>query len=578
MDRRGLVPDCSPLTRRIIYALILASSVCALYAQASGFSYLRLDDWGYTAGCPFVSGGLSLANICEAFTRFRYGGMWMPLTYISYAADLAIFGASWHAHHAVNILIHAANAVLAFFFIRMLVRRYDAWGDFACFAFVLFWAVHPQRVEAVAWIAARKDLLWTGLALAAFICTLRGRMAGALLACTGACLSKPSAMCVPALVLLICWREKRLCGIRKILPWLVPMLIVACFAAITAIRAQSNPEGMMPTPRAVDDTFYSRLFSAFSSVGLYAANLVWPREVYFDYMSIANGWWLAIAAAAVVAALFWRCRSWRGDIAFAALFFFVAIAPVSGIAGNYGDNPRADRFIYLASLAASFIFASALAAIENRTMRRCAAVGALMLSFACAAVAAIVTASYRNDVSAFTRTLAFEPDHWRALQHLGSEYAGRLGRTDEGVDMLRLSMRISPRDSTAELLAYVLACRGEKNDAPEIIRLCRKAAKHPQLDRRGMMAESLGIVAMWQSRPHDALKYFKASIAAPDRFYKSDEAKFRLADAYREIGENENALAILRALALSDDKSTRRRALEAAEKIFFAAEAGDLEL
>ena len=94
------------------YSLIVLA-VLAVFARAVGFSYIGLDDAGYTFRNPFVATGFSWANIVECFTNFRHGGIWMPFTYISYMIDMdasRITGMQLSTcMHLVNVLLHVLN-------------------------------------------------------------------------------------------------------------------------------------------------------------------------------------------------------------------------------------------------------------------------------------------------------------------------------------------------------------------------------------------------------------------------------------------------------------------------------------
>ena len=70
--------------------LFFVGGVLALYARCIFFSFIGLDDAAYTFRNPFVAGGLSVPNIVEAFTNLRHGGIWMPVTYVSYMLDSSI--------------------------------------------------------------------------------------------------------------------------------------------------------------------------------------------------------------------------------------------------------------------------------------------------------------------------------------------------------------------------------------------------------------------------------------------------------------------------------------------------------
>ena len=186
------------------YALIVLA-VLAVFARAVGFSYIGLDDAGYTFRNPFVATGFSWTNVTECFTNFRHGGIWMPITYISYMIDMDVsritgmqLSAWMHLH---NVLFHALNTVLLLYLIRRLAAAVGRNGcSLPVLLAVLFWALHPMRVEPVAWIACRKELLWVFFTLGGLVFWLKYltasvrndaakmSLASAFLSCVAACL------------------------------------------------------------------------------------------------------------------------------------------------------------------------------------------------------------------------------------------------------------------------------------------------------------------------------------------------------------------------------------------------------
>ena len=134
-------------------AAVLAVVTLVLFWPAAHFDYINFDDYLYVSENPMVTAGLTWAGVQQAFTTI-HEQWWLPLLWLSYMADIAVFGAGPHGHHLVNILLHAVNTVLLFgVLFRMTGSRWRS-----AFVATLF-AWHPTRVEAVAWIAARKDVL-----------------------------------------------------------------------------------------------------------------------------------------------------------------------------------------------------------------------------------------------------------------------------------------------------------------------------------------------------------------------------------------------------------------------------------
>ena len=139
-------------------AFAICLVVFLVYLQTYSFEFLRFDDQDYTFLCPFVKDGLSWVNVKSAFCSFRHAAIWMPLTYIAYMFDISLFGSGMGAHHLVNAAIHAVNSVL-FYWLLVGVFGRTKNGVVIVLLSTLLWALHPMRVEPVAWVAGRKELL-----------------------------------------------------------------------------------------------------------------------------------------------------------------------------------------------------------------------------------------------------------------------------------------------------------------------------------------------------------------------------------------------------------------------------------
>ena len=137
-------------------------------------------------------------------------GNWHPLTWLSHMVDYSLFGHAAGYHHLVNVAIHLINSILVFFLARRLCALGPI-GNTTLIALVsaMVFAVHPLRVESVAWIAARKDLLYALFFLVSIGFYLRHRMGeryayiismGAFLA---SLLSKSMAVTLPAVLLIL---------------------------------------------------------------------------------------------------------------------------------------------------------------------------------------------------------------------------------------------------------------------------------------------------------------------------------------------------------------------------------------
>ena len=152
--------------RRLI-CLALAFVTVGIYWQVHGFDFVDYDDPDYVTENPMVRIGVTFKGIIWAFTHF-YASNWHPLTWISHMVDCQLFGVSAGGPHIVNVLFHAANAILLF----LLLNRLTAAQGRSAIVAGLF-ALHPLHVESVAWISERKDVLSTFFGLLSLIAYVR---------------------------------------------------------------------------------------------------------------------------------------------------------------------------------------------------------------------------------------------------------------------------------------------------------------------------------------------------------------------------------------------------------------------
>ena len=159
------------------------------------------------------------------------------------------------------------------------------------------------------------------------------------------------------------------------------------------------------------------------------------------------------------------------------------------------------------------------------------------------AVAYPVVASYRTDMTAFTRTLAVDSENWRALAHVG-EAKCAAGDLDGGIDMLRKSRMVLVRDATDGKLAYALMRRGRAEDWGEITNVCAAVSSDPSRDARGQALEALGTAELVRRDWHSAALHLLLSIQAPGRHYSSADAILKLAFAQHNGGRRADALKL----------------------------------
>src|SRR5580698_8854645 len=196
-----------PQKRRLIFCLLLALTTLALYNPVTHAPFLNYDDVVYVTDNPQVRAGLTWPTVVWAFHTSESSN-WHPITWLSHALDCQIFGLNPAGPHFMNILLHAANAVLLFLILQSATGM--AWRSLVVAA---LFTLHPINVESVAWISERKNvlsMLFFLIALAAYGWYTRGPGLGRYLAVTLAyalaLMAKPQVITFPfALLLLDYW-------------------------------------------------------------------------------------------------------------------------------------------------------------------------------------------------------------------------------------------------------------------------------------------------------------------------------------------------------------------------------------
>ena len=273
-----------------------------------------------------------------------------------------------------------------------------------------------------------------------------------------------------------------------------------------------------------------------------------------------------------------------------SLWFLAALLPTLGIFGSFGEHARADRFLYVPMMAVVLAVATGMAGgrgdrdgrdlrdlwekptgkwqkwAEGLTTRKWLGLAVGIYVAVVAGMAWPVVGSYRNDESVFTRTLRLDPDNGRALAHIGQAECVR-GEHDRGIELLRRSQAVRPRDDTAAKLAYALAMRGHSADFDEIHTLCRAFDRDHRLDKKGQALEALGMTYKRQRKYNEAISCLYDSIRAPQRFYSNEDAMLRLAVCLCNAGRQSEAIRWLEQLTPSKRQDIQQKALQSLDAL-----------
>jgi hypothetical protein len=368
---------------------------------------------------------------------------YIPLTLSSFWLEWHVWGRHAAGYHVVNILLHAANAVL-------LWRVLKSLGLPGSWLAALLFAVHPVCAASVTWIAERKNTLSMLFYLLSLWWFLRFdetiHAAGqndrskrlywcSLAAFFLALLAKGSVAVLPVVLLLfVWWRRGRVT--RRDADRCIPFFILAVLMALMAMAIQSR--AVHGGVGVIHDSLWVRLLGGSWALWFYLGKILLPTGLTMIYprWEIDPGAAVSCLPALLFAGLlfiFWRYRrSWGRPCLFALGYFVVALAPALGIVDMafFSNSRVADHFQYLA-LPGILALIAALA----RRQRRVAPTAAVWLAVA---ALAFLTCRHEN-VLADGRTLWEDnlkknPNSWRACMNL-SVILLQEGKTAEAIEL-----------------------------------------------------------------------------------------------------------------------------------------------
>lgn len=567
------------LRSRLAIAAGLAVLVLAVYAPARDFAFLNLDDNEYVTENPFVHSGLSQANVRWALTAF-HSGHWHPLTWLSLMADCEWFGVHAGPLHLVNVLLHAAAAALLFLALDAATGR--RWRS--AFVAALF-ALHPLRVESVAWVAARKDVLsgfFVMLLLFAYARYTRRESrpgyAFVFVAFALALLAKPTVAIVPlALLLFDYWplgrlglpsspetspesshglpaRRQRSPG--RLLAEKVPLFALAAFTLSRTWAAQQAAGAVMTADGL---TLPVRVGNALWNYALYLGRTVWPFDLAVFYPLVPVPVAQSAAAATMLAlltVLALRERSRRPWLLVGWLWFAGTLVPVSGII-QFGGQAMADRYSYVPHIGLFVAVTWELAERMSsaRVPRAGVAAMAAGLLLACAALSSRQLGYWKDSVTLLEHAVAVTSGNYLAHNNLGVALAG-LGRQDEAARHYAEAARINPTWPEAQNnLGIAYAWRGDYAEAGrhfiEALRVRPDFAK---------AENNLATALARQGDLDGAIVHYTRAVELDANYV---DALFALADAFERRGRLDEAEArYARVVELQPGWAPARQALD----------------
>ena len=454
-DPRAVVAAC----------VMLMAAVALVFVQTLNHEFVNYDDNLYISDNPHVTGGLKPSEMVWVTTHFS-SGHWHPLTWLTHMLDWQLYGPMAGGHHLTSVLLHAANAVGLFLLLRSLTS--DLWRSALVAA---IFAIHPLRVESVAWAAERKDVLsglFFVLTLAAYVRFVRrpfswGRYVFVLVLFSLGLMSKAMLVTVPCVMLLLdYWPLNRVGRVSPaaLVAEKIPIFAMSVASSIAGYRAQG--ELMASATRL---PLSARGLNAFISYVAYLGQFFYPLRLapFYPHRGASIPFWqgaaaLVLLAAITLAALVWRRRYPALTVGW--LWYLGMMLPVIGLT-QAGDQAMADRYTYLPQI--GFCMALVWAPVPSR---RRVATGIVVLGLPLICCAAWKQTSYwRDSERLWTHALGCTTDNSVANYNLGAAYLARK-QPDEAIVHYRQAVKMRPeKPSFHDSLGAALLQLGRLDEA-----------------------------------------------------------------------------------------------------------------
>lgn len=579
----------------------LAVLVWFAFGQAIHHDFVNYDDDEYVYANPKVRAGLTWKGVQWAFTHI-HASNWHPLTTISHMLDCQIYGLQPWGHHLTNIILHAAATILLFLALCRLTAQSGSAPStlnpqlstldpvWPCAFVAVLFAVHPLRVESVAWVSERKDVLsgvffmLTLLAYASYVQNLgkdshsRRRYVLVMICFSLGLMSKPTLVTLPFVLLLLDYwplqrwpsanreaisgkgeahsaKREAVGGPVVSSPWSVirglvieklPLFALAALSSTVTVWAQGT--ALEPMKRL---TLVERSANAVVSYGVYLRQVFYPTHlaVFYPYptdFGLVDELVPLLFLLALISTAVFLFRKKFPFLVVGWCWFLGMLGPMIGVI-QAGSQAHADRYTYLTQIGLYILIAWGAIALFGkwRRARAILAVAGLLLVTTLSALSYQESLYWRTSETLWRHTLQDTSSNYVAHNNLGHSlvYPAQL---EEAILHFREAIRlkedyVEAHNNLADALMQNLPNVG----ATQIDATLDEAIAHLQraLQVKPDFAEAwtnLATAMVQKGNVDEAVKdYHKALELAPDL----PEANGNLGSALLQQGHTDDAIA-----------------------------------
>jgi hypothetical protein len=361
--------NINPCRRNLIVYIVLTAVILAVYWQVNQYDFVNIDDNIYVTDNSHVKLGISWEGLRWAFST-TYAEFWHPLTWLSLMLDYQFHGLHPGGYHLTNLILHILSTLLLFSLFNRMTGA--VWKS--AFAAVFF-ALHPLRVESVAWISERKDVLGVFFWMLTLLMYVRytekpvlKRYLTVLFCFICALMSKPIVVTLPVIIILLDYWPLCRFESRKghFISWQlrekIPFFVLSALFSIITLYAQYKP-------MKIDIPFNFRIMNSIICFVTYLGKTFWPDNLFIFYpLPLHHSLPLVLGSAAlifIITAISVILVKRSPYLFVGWLWYAITIMPVLGII-QIGIHWRHDLYTYLPSVGIAIIVAWGIPSLINR--------------------------------------------------------------------------------------------------------------------------------------------------------------------------------------------------------------------
>jgi tetratricopeptide (TPR) repeat protein len=502
----------NPSWKVIPLCLFLFGLVFWTFLPSLHGGFIDIDDGVFVIRNSHIN--LTWANVAWVFCH-TVNVNWTPLTAWSFILDHQLYGLKPWGYHLTNVLLHAFDTVLVFLVLRRMMgfrpeksieaATPQAGATWRSLMVAGLFGLHPLRVESVAWISERKDVLsvafwmltlWAYTRYAQRVtgdaCQVTGPRKAirvpimsratsheplfywlALLFFALSLMSKPMVVTLPCVLLLLDfwplerWRRK---GLRDLLVEKAPFFLLSAIVSVVTYVAQRNSGVTSTSSTGLYLSFGARLENALVSYGRYLGKLFWPADLcalypYPDHwpaQKILFAGLLVLSLSVLVFAM----RRQRPYLLTGWLWYLGTLVPVLGLV-SVGPQAMADRYILIPSIGILIIVVWGVCQMTRGWHYQGTGLGAVggVLALVCIGLTRHQIGYWADGISLWRRAVMVTENNYDAHNWLGCALFSE-GHMDEAIREFQEVVRLNPGFAEAyHSLGHSFAAKGQLDEA-----------------------------------------------------------------------------------------------------------------